>query len=358
MSTTAAATSTAADDRRRALQAFDDTKAGVKGLVDAGVTTPHHERSFTIPVIDLAGLGTPSGRASVVGAVKTAAETVGFFQVVNHGVPEAAMSEMLAAVRRFNEEPSEARAPYYSRDHGRRVRYTSNFDLFQSPAANWRDSVYIDMTPDPPAPEEIPPTLRSVVPEYERLAQQLYRELLELLSEALGLRRGHLKKDAGCLDGLNLAAHYYPACPEPHLTMGTTRHSDPSFLTVLLQDAVGGLQVLVEDDGGSSEWVEVPAVPGALVVNIGDYLQLVSNDMFKSLEHRVVANGVGPRVSVACFFRTHGAAASTRVLQPIVAGGDRARYKSATVEELLRHYRAKGLDGTSALDHFRLRTER
>ncbi|XP_037424807.1 1-aminocyclopropane-1-carboxylate oxidase homolog 1-like [Triticum dicoccoides] len=377
MSTTAAATSTAADDRRRALQAFDDTKAGVKGLVDAGVTTvpaifhhppdslpldappqPHHERRFTIPVIDLAGLGTPSGRASVVGAVKTAAETVGFFQVVNHGVPEAAMSEMLAAVRRFNEEPSEARAPYYSRDHGRRVRYTSNFDLFQSPAANWRDSVYIDMTPDPPAPEEIPPTLRSVVPEYERLARQLYRELLELLSEALGLRRGHLKKDAGCLDGLNLAAHYYPACPEPHLTMGTTRHSDPSFLTVLLQDAVGGLQVLVEDDGGSSEWVEVPAVPGALVVNIGDYLQLVSNDRFKSVEHRVVANGVGPRVSVACFFRTHGAAASTRVLQPIVAGGDRARYKSATVEELLRHYRAKGLDGTSALDHFRLRTER
>ncbi|VAI69814.1 unnamed protein product [Triticum turgidum subsp. durum] len=81
---------------------------------------------------------------------------------------------------------------------------------------------------------------------------------------------------------------------------------------------------------------------------------LLSNDRFKSVEHRVVANGAGPRVSVACFFRTYGAAASMRVLQPIVTGGDRARYKSATVEELLRHYRAKGLDGTSALDHFRL----
>ncbi|KAE8774813.1 1-aminocyclopropane-1-carboxylate oxidase-like protein 1 [Hordeum vulgare] len=377
MSTTTTAF-TAVHERRRALQAFDDTKAGVKGLVDAGVTAvpaifhhppdslpldasprPRHEHRFTIPVIDLAGLVTPQGRASVVGAVRAAAETVGFFQVVNHGVPEATTSGMLAAVRRFHEEPAEARAPYYSRDHGRRVRYASNFDLFQSPAANWRDSVYIDMAPDaPPAPEEIPPALRDVAPEYAALARRLYHELLGLLSEAMGLRPGHLEEDAACTDGLNLAAHYYPACPEPRLTMGTTKHSDPSFLTVLLQDAIGGLQVLVdnvEEDGESSVWVDVPAVAGALVVNVGDYLQLVSNDRFKSVEHRVVANGAGPRVSVACFFRTYGAAASTRVLRPIVAGGEGgARYRGATVEELLRHYRAKGLDGTSALHHFRL----
>uniref|UniRef100_A0ACD5UXX9 Uncharacterized protein n=1 Tax=Avena sativa TaxID=4498 RepID=A0ACD5UXX9_AVESA len=356
-------------ERLRALKVFDDTKAGVKGLVDAGVTAvpsifhhppeslpllepqhPHEQQHFTIPVIDLAA----ADRAGLVAQVKAAAETVGFFQVVNHSVPEPAMSDMLACVRRFHESPEEAKAPYYTRDPGRRVRYQSNFDLFQSPAANWRDTLIMETAP---APEEVPPACRAVAPEYVRVVWELGRALLELLSEALGVDPRYLEQEF--VDGLSVAAHYYPACPEPRLTLGTTRHSDPGFLTVLLQDAVGCLQVLVDrvdDEAGNKQqpavWVDVPAVAGALVVNVGDYLQLVSNDRFRSVEHRVVASGVGPRVSVACFLRTE---ASTKVLAPMVTGGHgEARYKSATVEELVRHYRAKGLDGTSALQRFRI----
>lgn len=364
-------------DRLSALKAFDDTKAGVKGLVDAGVTAIpsifHHppesllppstttsSPAAAIPIIDLASA---ASRADLVSQVKQAAETVGFFQVLNHGVPEAAMAAMLTGVKRFNEEPAEAKRAYYTRDFSRRVRFQSNFDLFQSPAAGWRDTLFFEMAPAPPPPEEIPPACRAAALEYAGWVRTLGRALFRLLSEALGSGGDHYRRPLEEeMEGMGVASHYYPPCPEPHLALGTAAHSDPCFLTVLLQDAIGGLQALVDlDDAGarsSSVWVDVPPVDGALVVNVGDFLQLMSNDRFKSVEHRVLASAVGPRVSAACFFRTHAAAASARVLRPIVPGpGDGgARYRSATVEELLRqHYRVKtGLHGRSALQHFRL----
>lgn len=94
--------------------------------------------------------------------------------------------------------------------------------------------------------------------------------LFELLSEAIVLEPNHLK-DMCCTKGLFALGHYYPACPQPEITPGTSKNADSDFLTVLLQDNIGGLQVLHQ-----SHWVDVPPTPGALVVNIGDLLQASS----------------------------------------------------------------------------------
>lgn len=104
--------------------------------------------------------------------------------------------------------------------------------------------------------------------EYSQQVKQLGTCLFELLSEGLGLNQNHLK-DMGCTEGLLTLCHYYPACPQPELTLGATKHADDDFLTVLLQDHIGGLQVLHE-----GQWVHVPSIPGALVINIGDVLQV------------------------------------------------------------------------------------
>nr|XP_016447897.1 PREDICTED: 1-aminocyclopropane-1-carboxylate oxidase homolog 6-like [Nicotiana tabacum] len=91
--------------------------------------------------------------------------------------------------------------------------------------------------------------------------------LLELLSEGLGLKPNHLK-EMDCAEGLGILCNYYPACPQPELAIGTSRHADNDFFTVLLQDDFGGLQVFHQN-----HWVDVPPTPGALVINIGDILQ-------------------------------------------------------------------------------------
>ncbi|XP_049406382.1 1-aminocyclopropane-1-carboxylate oxidase homolog 1-like [Solanum stenotomum] len=218
------------------------------------------------------------------------------------------LEEMKDGVIRFFEQDTEVKKQWYTRDFIKVFQYNSNFDLFGAPVTNWRDTFTAIIAPTPPNPEILPSVCRDILLEYTNQVMELGDTLFELLSEAIGLEPNHLK-DMDCTKCLFALGHYYPACPQPELTLGTSKHADNDFLTVLLQDKIGGLQVLHQN-----HWVDVPPTPGALVINIGDILQassftfsipLITNDKFKSVDHRVLANKVGPRISLACFFMTN-----------------------------------------------------
>ncbi|VVB16602.1 unnamed protein product [Arabis nemorensis] len=351
-------------------KAFDETKEGVKGLVDAKITEVPRifhvpQGSLTdkkpsvsvsdlkIPTIDLARVHVDkASREAVVEKVRYAAEKWGFFQVINHGVPLNVLEEMKDGVRRFHEEDPEVKKTYFSRDFDKKkVVYNSNFDLYgSSSSVNWRDSISCFMAPDPPTPEELPVACREAMIEYSKHVLSLGSLLFELLSEALGLRSDILKS-MDCLKTLLMICHYYPPCPQPDLTLGTSKHSDNSFLTVLLQDNIGGLQILHQDS-----WIDVAPLHGALVINIGDFLQLITNDKFVSVEHRVLANRQGPRISVASFFSSSLLPNSTVYgpIKELVSEENPPKYRDITIKEYSEGYFKKGLEGTSHLLNFRI----
>lgn len=358
-------------DRATELKQFDETKAGVKGLLDAGINQIPHifihppetlsdlkpsskspsssSAAVVIPTIDLAGLDSPDLRPSIVDQVRNAASTFGFFQIINHGVPQKVLDDILDSIRAFHELPSEAKSPYYRRDVGTGVSYLSNIDLFKAKAASWRDTLQVGLGPVAAAAENIPEICRAAVGEWAKETEKLGYLLEEVLCEGLGLRPERLK-EATYGEGRMMVGHYYPYCPQPDLTVGIKSHTDPGVLTVLLQDHIGGLQI--RHGGG---WVDVEPVACALVINIGDLLQIASNNVYKSVEHRVLANGKSEaRVSVAVFYNPRIRDNLYGPFPELISQDTPAAYQQFTYTDYITRFFNKELDGKSLPNHYKI----
>ncbi|KAL3751191.1 hypothetical protein ACJRO7_012072 [Eucalyptus globulus] len=339
-----------ASDRAQELKQFDESKLGVKGLVDSGLTSipslfihppetlsslkpaqPRPDSIRSIPTIDLSGWDS-CRRPSIIEEAGRAARELGFFQVVNHGVPTEVLDRTITAVKAFNEQPMEAKARIYRREMDTGVAFFSNVDLFHSKAASWRDTLQIRLEPKVDM-AEIPEVCRNEVMEWDQQIQRLGGILMGLLSEGLGLSPGKLQ-ELTCPESRMMVGNYYPCCPQPNLTVGLASHTDPGVIAVLLQDQLPGLQVKHGD-----EWLDAPPIPGALVVNIGDILQIMSNNEYKSAEHRALANpNREPRVSIVVFHNLSNLDIQLGPLPELVSSDKPAAFRQFTMGEYMRAF--------------------
>ncbi|KAL4379702.1 hypothetical protein GQ457_02G030910 [Hibiscus cannabinus] len=346
-------------DRAVEVKRFDESKLGVKGLVDSGLTTipsifihppetlsdlKPEFKSVVIPAIDLSG-----PRSTVVEQVVAASRTFGIFHIVNHGVPVQVLDRMMGSIRAFHEQPADVKAEFYSREMESGVRFISNFDLFHSKAASWRDTVQVKLGRRLPELQNIPEVCRDEAVEWSLHSEALGERLMGLLSEGLGLDTDRLKNSM-CFDARVMVGHYYPRCPQPDLTVGIASHTDPGGLTLLLQDHIGGLQIKHQ-----GEWMDVKPVHGALVINIADTLQILSNDDYVSVEHRVLANpSKEPRVSIAVFYSPGDRGALYGPLSELTSPEKPSRYRRFIYHDYMRRYITKDLDGKTLTNYYRM----
>jgi len=302
-----------------------------------------------IPVVDLAD----PDREAVVARVAEACRTHGFFQLLNHGVPEQLTAAMMSVAYEFFRLPAEEKAKLYSDDPAKKMRLSTSFNVRKETVHNWRDYLRLHCHPleqyVPDWPDN-PPSFRRTVSAYCSAVRELGFRLYVAISEGLGLDGAYIKEALGEQEQ-HMAVNFYPRCPAPELTYGLPAHTDPNALTILLMDQqVAGLQVL--KDG---RWIAVNPRPGALVVNIGDQLQALSNGRYRSVWHRAVVNADRPRMSVASFLCPCNDARIGPAAR-LLTDGTPAVYRDYTYAEYYAKFWSRNLDQEHCLELFRTPT--
>lgn len=290
---------------RKYILPVSDRPTSMDYSCDAMISAP--DSTLNLPVIDFSELQGPN-RTQVIQSLQKACQEFGFFQLVNHGIAENIVRDIVNASGKFFDLPFEERAKYMSSDMYSTVRYGTSVNQTKDQVFCWRDFLKLSCTQLENVLSSWPSSpvdFRQTAANYSKHTKFLYLTLIQAILESLGLLDGSNGNMNGISDdGLKefedgsqlMVMNCYPRCPEPELTLGMAPHSDYGLLTLLLQDEVKGLQIQYQ-----GRWLTVEPIPNSFVVNVGDHLEIFSNGRYKSVLHRVLVNSSRSRISVASF---------------------------------------------------------
>jgi isopenicillin N synthase-like dioxygenase len=293
-----------------------------------------------IPVIDVSGLGSRdrAARAAVSDQIGRACNEIGFFYVSGHGVPEATVEAAVEAARRFFERPVEAKMAIHAGATNR--GYTPLRESEHEPGkADLNEGFEMGFpvpAGDPDADGSNPvrmPNRWPDLPGFREPVEAYYDAVFDL---GLTILRGFALHfdlpetffaDRFARPVADMRLAHYPPQSGSRVEYGTFDHTDHGVITVLWQDANGGLEVQTRD----GEWLPAPPVPGTFVVNIGDLMARWTNGRFRSTPHRVINRSGRDRHSIPFFFNPDfetvidpkdlpGVSEGSEVLPPVISG--------------------------------------
>ncbi|KAK8671120.1 hypothetical protein V6N13_037727 [Hibiscus sabdariffa] len=322
----------------------------VRDMADRPKLTANISSSSDIPIIDLSKLmeGDKDERFSEVMQLKTACEEWGFFQVLNHGIDLNVLENMEKVAKDFfmlplHEKQKYPMAPGTVQGYGQAFVFSENQKL------DWCNMFALGVEPpcirNPKLWPSNPANFREILEIYSREIRELCKILLKYIAVSLGLK-GEVFEEMFRVAVQAVRMNYYPPCSRPDLVLGLSPHSDGSALTVLQhgKDSSVGLQILKDQT-----WLPVQPIPNALVINIGDTLEVLTNGKYKSVEHRAVTHKEKDRLSIVTFY-----APSYEIelgpMPELVDEKNPCRYRRYNHGEYSKHYVTNKLQGKRTLE--------
>ncbi|KAI8000751.1 Protein SRG1 [Camellia lanceoleosa] len=185
---------------------------------------------------------------------------------------------------------------------------------------------------------------------YSAEVKKLAMIILSQMAKALKMDNEEMKELFS--DGVqSMRMNYYPPCPEPDMAIGFTPHSDADALTILYQlNDTQGLQIRKE-----GKWVPVKPLQNAFVVNIGDIMEIVSNGVYRSIEHRATVNSREERMSIATFYSSN-LESELGPARSLIGPNKPAVFRRVPIDKYFKDFFARKLEGKSYLDFMKIET--
>ncbi|QCE03036.1 Isopenicillin N synthase-like [Vigna unguiculata] len=260
---------------------------------DVDDADPYSACDDEIPTVDYSLLfsNNPNQQLHALQCLRHACLEYGFFYLVNHSIPDEVHENMLKGISDFfNETTLDERKIYSKKSPSDKMRWELN-----SYSGENREYLKVVAHPQYHFPSK-PSGFSKTLEEYGKAMRRVEIGLARAVSKTLGFEEQFIEKELELKSGFDvMAMNLYPPNAKSNGAVGLSEHTDPGFIISLIQDINGGLQILSH----KGNWINAYIPHHAILIQLGDQLEILTNGMYKSHIHRViVGNNKVQRISV------------------------------------------------------------